>query len=484
MRSLAALCLTPLFVSIPAFATTSGDLLHHWSGDGSTSDLMGAVDGALVGDASYTEGVVGQAFSFDGNNDWVHVGREASILGTGAFSVTAWIRTTDQHGVIVQQRSRESWFGEWIFAIGWPASYTSPGRLCYWDFDSDHWNTPTGYSFSAGFGMRFCTTKTVNDGEWHHVGFVRDAVGTGYLYVDGVLEASVSGVDPRVLKASDMSIGGDRMDMAYWYQGSIDELKLFGAALSANELVDDMAPPVLDADGDGTEDGADNCPLVANADQADADEDGNGDVCDLCWGQDDAGDNDSDGYCEDADNCPFDANPNQMDTDVDGVGDVCELDSDEDGVIDDNDNCPTRANADQGDGDADGDGDACDPDDDNDGWDDNVDNCAVVANADQIDSDLDGFGDACDEDDDADGILDELDACPATPLAALTDERGCSGSQSVAASCLDHDVCAFANKGQYQKCVVQAANVVSEDGLLTETERVSLVKTAAKASCR
>lgn len=37
-----------------------------------------------------------------------------------------------------------------------------------------------------------------------------------------------------------------------------------------------------DADGDGVADAADNCPHVANPDQADADGDGVGDACDLC----------------------------------------------------------------------------------------------------------------------------------------------------------------------------------------------------------
>ena len=40
--------------------------------------------------------------------------------------------------------------------------------------------------------------------------------------------------------------------------------------------------PNADTDGDGERDGDDNCPTVANADQADEDADGHGDVCDPC----------------------------------------------------------------------------------------------------------------------------------------------------------------------------------------------------------
>lgn len=40
--------------------------------------------------------------------------------------------------------------------------------------------------------------------------------------------------------------------------------------------------PIIDTDGDGVCDELDNCPAVANADQADTDGDGNGDLCDAC----------------------------------------------------------------------------------------------------------------------------------------------------------------------------------------------------------
>jgi hypothetical protein len=73
---------------------------------------------------------------------------------------------------------------------------------------------------------------------------------------------------------------------------------------------------IFDQDHDGIDDVNDNCPLVANPDQADNDGDGLGDACDA--------DDDNDGVPDTEDNCPFTPNPSQGDIDGNGVGDACE----------------------------------------------------------------------------------------------------------------------------------------------------------------
>jgi hypothetical protein len=106
---------------------------------------------------------------------------------------------------------------------------------------------------------------------------------------------------------------------------------------------DDGNPPgVLDSDGDGVEDSADNCPEDTNPDQANADGDVRGDVCDNCpnvfnnpGADGKQADGDDDGAGDLCDNCPVGCtvvfpptasckNPDQFDTDGDEVGDRCD----------------------------------------------------------------------------------------------------------------------------------------------------------------
>ena len=174
-----------------------------------------------------------------------------------------------------------------------------------------------------------------------------------------------------------------------------------------------------DLDGDGIINTEDNCPETANEDQADADDDGIGDVCDSDTDQDDI---DGDTIPDADDNCPETANEDQADFDGDGIGDVCDDDVDGDGVLNADDNCsntPAGVTVD-----VNGCGETGD-DKDGDGILNDSDNCPETANEDQNDFDGDGTGDVCDDDVDGDGVLNEDDNCSNTPAGTTVDVNGC-----------------------------------------------------------
>jgi hypothetical protein len=84
----------------------------------------------------------------------------------------------------------------------------------------------------------------------------------------------------------------------------------------------------INQDLDAVLDGLDNCPAVANDDQADANSNGIGDACEV------AADMDGDGVPDATDNCPSVSNPNQENFDGDSMGDACDPDDDNDGLLD------------------------------------------------------------------------------------------------------------------------------------------------------
>lgn len=210
-----------------------------------------------------------------------------------------------------------------------------------------------------------------------------------------------------------------------------------GSILVNNTDLGDTYSTSDDMDGDGFEDNFDNCPFLANRDQADSDGDGIGDACDNCPqvanhdqrdidgdGQGDAcdADADGDGIANASDNCPFVPNPSQKDTNSNGKGDACDPDMDGDGVPNAIDNCPLVANPDQGQSAPGQYGDACNVDEDHDGIADSVDNCPGFYNPDQKDTNKNGIGDACDPDIDGDGVPNAIDDCRTVANADQKDD--------------------------------------------------------------
>ena len=243
-----------------------------------------------------------------------------------------------------------------------------------------------------------------------------------------------------------------------------------------NGLMFDTLPirvEIADLDADGKCDDVDNCPTVANADQADADIDGIGDACDTCP-NDAANDADGDGVCGDVDNCPTVANADQTDTDGDGIGDVCDSDDDNDGVLDGPDIDPldpTRC--------IDVDGDGCD-------------DCAVGTDGfgplpdndtanDGTDTDSDGVCDTTDTDDDNDGVLDADDNDPLDPnVCRDVDNDGCddcsSGTDDPGNDGTDTDGDGLCDAGD--SCPNDADNDADGDGVCGDVDNCPTVANA------
>ncbi len=173
------------------------------------SSASGA-NGACAGNACPTAGTtgrLGQAAQFDGANDRVTVARNAP---TGAYSLAAWVRN-----------DAASW-SDWrtIFEFGDDAPWfgVSPsGQL-------------TLYPVIAGGSMPL--------GRWVHVAYSWDGT-ANRLYIDGK-EAQTNQTAPPG-GGNGLGIGLEGNGASPW-QGFLDELRVYGRALSALE-VEQLAKP-------------------------------------------------------------------------------------------------------------------------------------------------------------------------------------------------------------------------------------------------
>ena len=70
-------------------------MISWWPGDANANDIMDGNDGSLINGATFTTGMVGQAFSFDGVDDYVEVPDNPSLNITEKITIDAWINVSD-----------------------------------------------------------------------------------------------------------------------------------------------------------------------------------------------------------------------------------------------------------------------------------------------------------------------------------------------------------------------------------------------------
>ncbi len=173
-----------------------------------------------------TSGLPGRwnlSVEFDGVDDSLDAGVNPAVIGTSSFSLAAWVRTTAAKSqVIVNQRSAAVFNGQYILGL------TTQGKVNWYTY---------GNSGAAGFSLQ--SVKIVNDGKWHHVMAVRDVSGSAFIYIDGLLDASLPNTDVTKIAPivpTNVYIGADMRDHAQYFDGDIDELQVWRYAMSAAEV--------------------------------------------------------------------------------------------------------------------------------------------------------------------------------------------------------------------------------------------------------
>ena len=213
----------------PTCAPTPTGLIDWFRAEGDGSDFVGANNGVLQGNATFTSGEVGQAFSVAGGSDTVTLPAAALHQALSAFTVDAWIYPTSS---------------------GQDTAFNSYGRTIFSNTDGDGFalrvrngSIQADVRLTGGDVLQTFTQAQVPLNGWSHVALTYDG-SLVVAYLNGNVVSSVSGFG-SVRTAQNANtcamIGNEPAGCAatangFGWQGGIDEVQIFNRALTVSEV--------------------------------------------------------------------------------------------------------------------------------------------------------------------------------------------------------------------------------------------------------
>ena len=206
---------------------TSGVTAADATGNGNTA--------ALKGGCVWASGKIGGALSFNGTDGYADYGNKPGLnfAANAPFTYAAWIKTTDNFGLIFSQRNSAGDSPVLDIAVGYNGLDESPG--CVMALLRED-GAATGKHGNLVGGR-------ISDGTWHHAALTRNAGGRIELFLDGASQGA--GAGPAGAITTDLrTIGCERCwvladargaDRQY-LSATIDDARIYNRALTAAEI--------------------------------------------------------------------------------------------------------------------------------------------------------------------------------------------------------------------------------------------------------
>ncbi|MGE4286985.1 MAG: LamG domain-containing protein [Phycisphaerae bacterium] len=204
--------------------------VHHWAFDEATGSIVldsaGEANGVVLSTSSdyRVDGVIGGALDFAAEGDSVVIPCYKGILGSASRTCSAWIKTEAYGANII------GWGMAGETATKWALNASLEGKLML--------------SIGGGSANDVYGTAMIADGNWHHivVAVAEDDNTTTAdvkMYVDGVLDEISKSSDAPINTASsyDVTIGSP-VGMNGWYPITLDDVKIYNRAISAEEVAE------------------------------------------------------------------------------------------------------------------------------------------------------------------------------------------------------------------------------------------------------
>jgi chitodextrinase len=184
------------------------------------ADATGNGNAGTVSGATWTIGRFGTALSFDGTNDWVTVADSASLDLTAGMTVEAWVLPTALgtawRTVVMKETS-----GNHVYAL----------------YANRNTQVPTGEA-DVGSVQGATGTSALALSAWSHVAVTYDGSALR-LYVNGALAGQQSASGGIRTSNGALRMGGNGI-WGEWFQGRIDEVRIYDRALTQSEVAFDM----------------------------------------------------------------------------------------------------------------------------------------------------------------------------------------------------------------------------------------------------
>jgi hypothetical protein len=182
-----------------------------------TEDRSGYSHNGLLQSATWTpSGKFGGALSFNGTNSHVLINDAPALdLSTG-MTLMAWVNpsvSSDWRTVILKE---------------------APGNLAYALYSSTDTNRPGGYFLRSGTTLEVKGGTQLPLNTWSHIAVTWNG-STFALFINGNQVASISASGPINQTAAPLKIGGNAV-WSEWFQGVIDEVRIYNRALTVSEL--------------------------------------------------------------------------------------------------------------------------------------------------------------------------------------------------------------------------------------------------------
>jgi chitodextrinase len=217
-----------IWLAVPAKAQTTGLVAAYGFDEvsGTTAiDISGnGNNGSISGAGRTTSGMYGGALVFNGTIAVVTVSNSASLDLTTGMTIEAWVN---------------------------PSVVNSAWRDAIYKGKDNYYLEVTTTSGSApGVGGTFRTSDKILYGAaalptntWTHLAGTYDG-NTVRLYVNGTQVASAAQTGSMATSTNPLQIGGDSL-YGQFFQGIIDEVRIYNVALTAAQIQTDMSSPLI-----------------------------------------------------------------------------------------------------------------------------------------------------------------------------------------------------------------------------------------------